>query len=363
MPSGSGRSSKGAETARAATPATIRDVAALAGVSVAAVSRFVNGKQRFSPDAEARITSAIAQVGYRSNPLARSMSTGCSGAVAVLVAGVEGATTAALIKGINRAALRMGCDLLIIDASPANAPADGGAQLQRDIDRALDLQVDGLLLAAPTLPGTAEQLVRSGRPFVDLVRERGQHAVFEQAGALLGHYLGRSGHRRVAYLACAQEPGSAFVELGLRRALAETQAALDVHQLADAHAEAGTQIASALLLRARQHMPHAIVACNDAIAMGLLGEAPRLAVPVPQAVSVAGVGNTAIGRHLWPALTTVELHHEARGERALMTLLKMIGRPPLPAAPPALPEPGDGADDTGASLAPRLIVRESTQPR
>ena len=56
-----------------AAPATIRSVAALAGVSVAAVSRFVNHKQRFTPEVEARMAQAIAQLGYRGNAAARSV--------------------------------------------------------------------------------------------------------------------------------------------------------------------------------------------------------------------------------------------------------------------------------------------------
>jgi LacI family transcriptional regulator len=333
--------------------ATIRQVAALAGVSTAAVSRYVNAKQRFTPDVEARIAGAIAQVGYRSNPLARSMATGRSGTVAALVAGVERPHTAALIKGISRAALLAGYDLLIVDMARDGAAGSAGhADVQRDIDRVLGLQVDGLLIAAPTPPGTAEMLVRYGRPFVDLARGQGQDPAFEQAGALLGYYLARSGHRRVAYLACEVEAGSASIEQGLRRALAQSGdggVAVTVLRLPEASAQAAAAVAGSLLLKPRSEAPDAVVACNDTVAMGLLSEARRLAVRVPHDVSVAGVGNVMLSRYLTPALTSVELHTELRGENALADLLGAVC--------------GRDAATRSATPPPRLVVRESTEAR
>jgi DNA-binding LacI/PurR family transcriptional regulator len=335
--------------------ATIRQVAALAGVSTAAVSRYVNAKQRFTPDVEARIAGAIAQVGYRSNPLARSMATGRSGTVAALVAGVERPHTAALIKGISRAALLAGYDLLIVDMARDTAGPAGHADVRHDIDRVLGLQVDGLLIAAPTPPGTAEMLVRYGRPFVDLARGQGQDPAFEQAGALLGYYLARSGHRRVSYLACEAEAGSAAVEQGLRRAWAlsgeghDGGTAITALRLPEASAQAAAALAGSLLLKPRSEAPDAVVACNDTVAMGLLSEARRLAVRVPHDVSVAGVGNIMLSRYLTPALTSVELHSELRGENALADLLCAVC--------------GHDAATRPATPPPRLVVRESTRAR
>ncbi len=96
---------------RLAQRLTIRDVAALAQVSVATVSRYVNGKQRFTAEVERRMADAIAGTGYHAHPVARSMSTGRSGAVAALVAGVGSPQAAALVKGMCRVALAEGQDL------------------------------------------------------------------------------------------------------------------------------------------------------------------------------------------------------------------------------------------------------------
>lgn len=341
-----------------AVKATIRSVASLAGVSVAAVSRFVNQKQRFTPEVEARMARAIAQLGYRGNPAARSVATGRSGAVAALVAGVDNPHTAALVKGLCRVAMAQGYGVLFVDTLHSQS-------IQAELDRVLGLQVDGLVIAAALPEGSSEMLARYGRPLVDLARwpeaaantppaespatptptpkPGTQHA----AGALLGRYLVRSGHRHISFIACAAEASSAERLRGLRDALAAAGVPLTVHQASAATALGGAAIASAVLLAPQR--PDAVVACNDQVAMGLLSEARLLGVAVPAEVSVAGIENAPFGRYLSPALTSVELHADELGARAMTRLLAAVRGESEPAGAP-LPEP-------------RLVVRDSTQPR
>lgn len=332
-----------------AAPATIRSVAALAGVSVAAVSRFVNHKQRFTPEVEARMARAIAQLGYRGNAAARSVATGRSGAVAALVAGVDNPYAAALVKGLCRVALAQGYDVLFVDTQHSPSTRD-------ELDRVMAMQVDGLVIAAALPAGSAEMLARYGRPVVDLAQWQGpgpgadaagapasQHA----AGALLGRYLVHSGHRRVSFVACAALPSNAERLQGLRQALADAGLPLAVHHASQATAQAGAAVASAVLLAAQR--PDAVVACNDPLAMGLLSEARVLGVAVPGEVSVAGMENAPFGRYLSPALTSVELHADELGARAMARLLAAVRGQPEPLAAP-LPEP-------------QLVLRESTRAR
>jgi|GEM_PF-995900 len=333
-------------------PATIRNVATLAGVSAAAVSRFVNGKQRFTPEVEARIAHAIEQTGYRSNPAARSMATGRSGTVAALVAGADNPHAAALVKGICRVALAERYDVLFVDTLL-------GASAQRELQRVMSLQVDGLVIAAPLFVGAGEMLARYGRPFIDLLRrtdpERPREAndteapptAQETAGALLGRYLQRTGHRRIAWIDCAAEAGARERLKGLRRALNAASLMLSLHTATAATAEAGAALASSVLLGSER--PDAVVACNDALAMGLISEARLLGVAVPDEVSVAGIGNTPFARYLTPALTSVDLHATEAGAQAMEWLLAAIRGEAQPSAT-RLPEP-------------RLLVRESTRPR
>ena len=328
-----------------AAPATIRSVAALAGVSVAAVSRFVNHKQRFTPEVEARMARAIAQLGYRGNAAARSVATGRSGAVAALVAGVDNPYAAALVKGLCRVALAQGYDVLFVDTQHSPSTRD-------ELDRVMAMQVDGLVIAAALPAGSGELLARYGRPVVDLAQWQGADAAGEPAsqhaaGALLGRYLVHSGHRRVSFVACAALPSTAERLQGLRQDLADAGLPLAVHHASQATAQGGAAVASAVLLAAQR--PDAVVACNDQLAMGLLSEARVLGVAVPGEVSVAGLENAPFGRYLSPALTSVELHADELGARAMSRLLAAVCGQPEPLAAP-LPEP-------------QLVLRESTRAR
>jgi LacI family transcriptional regulator len=328
--------------------ATLRDVAALAGVSTAAVSKFVNRKQRFTEDVEARIAQAIEQVGYQSNLAARSMVTGRSGAIAALVSGVENPHSAAVIKGISRVAMAGGYDVLFVDLLQSTAP-------ERELARVMGLQVDGIVLAAQLAPQhkllTDTMLARYGRPFVTLsptgreanaaeYKDTGNHA----AAAMLTRYLWQLGHRRITYLACAAFPDDHERLQGAREAVESFGATLGVRALATATPDAGAQIASSVLLDPQR--PHAIICCTDLVAMGLLSEARALGVNVPQDVSVAGLDSMPFGNYLRPSLTTVELHGDLLGEWAMSRLLASIAGAAAP--PPPI------------QLVPRLLVRGST---
>ncbi|WP_431263201.1 LacI family DNA-binding transcriptional regulator [Roseateles chitinivorans] len=323
------------------SPATLRDVAELAGVSTAAVSKYVNGKQRFTAAVERRIAEAIDQVGYRSNLAARSMVTGRSGAIAALVYGVENPYTAAVIKGASRAATALGYDLLFVDLLQSESP-------DRELARVTGMQVDGIVLAA-ALPAEARQLLSSyGRPFVDLNRASEPSQApggEEQAAAMLGRYLLSLGHRDIAYIACEAQPGNAERLLGMQRALQAAGVALTVHLVTSPTAEEGARVASSLLLG--QKRPQAIATCNDLIAMGLMSEARHLGLSVPEDVSVAGIENMPFGRFLSPPLTSVDLHADALGEWAMRDLIATIA--------------GEDAPVRGHDLTPRLVVRGSTR--
>lgn len=100
---------------------TIRDVAAAAGVSVATVSKYMNGAQRFSAPVEARLKAAIEELGYRSNPLARSMITGRSRTIGLTILDISNPHFTNVVKGANRVALRHDYTLLLVDTDENQA--------------------------------------------------------------------------------------------------------------------------------------------------------------------------------------------------------------------------------------------------
>lgn len=134
---------------------------------------------------------------------------------------------------------------------------------------------------------------------------------------------------------------------GLADAFAGSDARLVQHAVGDAVAAEGERNASSVLLGAEP--PDAVVAYNDLIALGLLGQSHALGVPVPQAVAIAGFDDILDARYAFPALTRVDMGGERMGEVAMRRLAARIQDPQS--------EPGH--DD----LAPRLKVRATTRRR
>ena len=97
--------------------ATIKDVARVANVSTATVSKFINGTQKFTEVTEERLRQAIAELGYRTDPLARSMITGRTKTVAVVILDIRNPHFTGIVKGANRKAMEHGYNLLFVDTA------------------------------------------------------------------------------------------------------------------------------------------------------------------------------------------------------------------------------------------------------
>lgn len=326
--------------------ATIRDVAEAAGVSTATVSKFVNGGQRFSREVEARITAAIQQLGYRTNPLARGMITGRTGNIGIVILDIRNPHFTSLVKGAARVAAAAGINLLFADAAESRTP-------ELALLQALRPQVDGLIVSARMPEAVIAWLRESGTPTVFYggpAPHPDLHAVGcdNHASALmLGRHLRDLGHRRISYVGFRAARWSEERWRGLQDAFGGQKVTLRCFDVPAAVPEEGERVASSVLLDA--HTPDAIVAYNDLLALGLLSEARALGFRVPEQVSIAGFDNIAYGRYVTPALTSVDIGSEATGEIAARHLLAMLR--------------GDTALPRHEIVAARLIARESTRAR
>jgi DNA-binding LacI/PurR family transcriptional regulator len=324
---------------------TLGDVAALAGVSSATVSRHINGSRHFAPALQARIDAAVASLGYSTNHVARSMVTGRLGAVGLVVLDLGNPHFTRLVKGASRVAAEQGYSVAFVDTAESLAP-------ERHLVESLSMRVDGLVVSARLAGESIDWLTRLGKPVVYFGRlgVAGVHSVSadgQQGAYLLGRHLLERGARQVAYLGFAASRWNAERLQGLADALQHSPCSLSAHEAGAPTAQAGADAAAALLLAAQP--PDAVVAYNDLIALGFLHEARRLGVAVPQALSVAGFDDIGAARHVWPPLTSVALHSEALGALAMQRLLQRLAGQ----APPAFDE----------TMAPQLRVRASTQRR
>jgi LacI family transcriptional regulator len=300
--------------------ATIRDVAAAAGVSTATVSKFVNGAQRFSPAVEARISSVIAELGYRSNPMAQSMITGRTKAIGLSVLDIANPHFTSVLKGANRVAQAHGYTVLLVDTEET-------PERERHLLEALSRRVDGMIVYSRTPEEDLDWLLALDRPSVYFGRPERLKlpsvASDDQLGGFIAaRHLLTQGHRRIAYLGFSRSRRDRERMAGVREALAAQGLQLTVFDGEAPSAEAGERVCSSIVLG--RQPPDALVCYNDLMALGFMKAAQTLGFGVPQDISVAGFDNIAYGSYATPALTSVDLQSERMGAVAMQKLLASI---------------------------------------
>ncbi|MYM83201.1 substrate-binding domain-containing protein [Duganella sp. FT50W] len=324
--------------------ATIRDVAAAAGVSTATVSKFVNGAQRFSPAVEATITAVIAKLGYRSNPLAASMITGRTKSIGLSVLDIGNPHFASIVKGANRVAQAHGYTLLLVDT-------EENPDRERQSLEALSRRVDGMLVFSRMAEQDMDWMTELGKPLVffgRLARLPIPWVISDdhQGAGLLAHHLLVQGHTRIAYLSFPRSRRDEERIGGIRECLAAHGLELSIHQGGAPTAAEGERMCSAIM-RGAAH-PDALICYNDLMALGFMKAAQALGFTLPRDLSVASFDNIEYGLYTSPALTTVDLQSERMGTDAMEKLIDTLAGK----APP-----------NTTTIAPRLIVRGSTIER
>src|SRR3982751_5569163 len=186
-------------TERRARP-TIYDVARLAGVSTATVSRALNGTGQIAPATRATIEAAVAQLGYEPNPVARSLATKSTQTIALLLPDITNPFYADLVSGIQARALEAGHTMLLCttEGDPEREEQYLSLLRAKQVDGVL---VDGLVLP----PDRVTRFVREGLPIVCLDRDIDSSLVpLVQVDNRLGARLAAAhllslGHRRIAH--------------------------------------------------------------------------------------------------------------------------------------------------------------------
>jgi LacI family transcriptional regulator len=323
---------------------TIRDVAAAAGVSTTTVSKFVNGAQRFSPQVEATVKAVIAELGYRSNPLAQSMITGRTKSIGLSVLDISNPHFTSIVKGANRVAQVHGYTLLLVDT-------EENPSRERSLLEALSRRVDGMIVFSRMLEQEMDWMVELGKPLVffgHLARlEIPWVASDDQRGAyMITRHLVTQGHSRIAYLGFPKSRRDEERMAGIRECLAAHNLELTVYDGSAPSALEGERFCSTIMLGAEH--PDALICYNDLMAMGFMKAAQALGFNLPEDISVAGFDNIQFGQYTSPTLTTVDLQSERMGAAAMEKLIAIIDGEPAEAS---------------TMIAPQLILRTSTVKR
>lgn len=305
---------------------TIRDVAAHAGVSVATVSRALNGSGPVGAATRARIEAAAESLKYRPNSAARSLITRRTRMLGVLLPDLFGEFFSELIRGIDQAAQAAGYHLLLSsshdDASDLEAALAG-----------MHGRVDGLVAMAPKVGmEVLHELLPGNVPIVLLNTAYEGDAYgtlridsYGGARAVVRH-LAEHGHRRIGIINGPVENFDAQERLrGYRAALREAQLSpvTELEAVGDFTGLAGFTAANALL--ALKDRPTAIFAANDAMAIGALSALQAAGVAVPEAMALAGFDDVSSTHYTNPPLTSVHVPIHELGARAVGRLVAAVG--------------------------------------
>ncbi|QUD87860.1 LacI family DNA-binding transcriptional regulator [Phenylobacterium montanum] len=309
--------------------ATIKDVAARAGVSVMTVSRVLNGERYVSEAKRALVLAAVEALDFRRNPSARGLP-GARSYVLALVADHIAGYSGGIERGAIRRCRQEGYHLAAVAPDPEIA--DPAKALGRLV---AGLPADGLILLPPLANNRAvlQLLTERGKPFVrvapdDLFDLTPSVRIDEvAAAAAVMRHLMQQGHRRIGFVEGPSEHGaSGRRRRGYVEALAGEGLPFEESLIrpGDFTFEAGLAAGRSLLALAEP--PTAVFACNDDMALGVMSAAAQAGVAMPARLAVAGFDDIEFAREIWPPLTTIRQPTEAMGEAAAELLIARMGR-------------------------------------
>jgi len=307
------RSRKGAATA------TIRDVAARAGVSVATVSRVLNGKELVREETTAQVLEAARSLRYVPNVAARSLSIRRSNTIGIVLPEVHGEFFSEVIRGVDVAARHAGYHILV-----SGSHSNIGEMM--DVVEAMHGRVDGLVVMAPDV---AVDSLSDQVPLVLLNsddQERPAITIDNYGGArAMMRHLASLGHTRIAFITGPAQNADARERLRGYRQSMRGRDSKPIEVRGDFTEAAG--FAAGQQIARMNPRPTAIFAANDSMAIGALGALADEGVSVPRDVTVVGFDDIPIARYVAPQLTTIGVDIAELGRRAFAVLLGVIAKP------------------------------------
>ena len=302
---------------------TIHDVARLAGVNSSTVSRVINGKATISPDTKERVYAAMRALDYHPNSVARSLASGLSGAIGVVVDARDAEAFSNVffsrsLFAIEKVAQSRGYQVMI-----ANGAQDHGATVEHLMK---ERKVDGLILPPTTIrPSLMEAIgefpyvvlgtpdtLRSDTCWVDNHNEQGAEIAVR--------HLQEMGYGAIAYLGGYQKRGFT------KRRVRGYQKTVGKGQETVLSTDGTVENAYAVALEALggEARPDAFV-CNDNLAaFGLLKACRALHLAVPQDVGIVAFDNYPLAEYTDPPLTIVDIDTSMLGEQTAQLLFRRI---------------------------------------
>lgn len=330
---------------------SIKEVAHEAGVSTATVSHVINNTRYVSDEVRVRVVRAIESCRYYPNAHARSLASGRSKIIGLVISDIANPFFPELVKSIEETAFERGYDVVL---SNTNYDTERTSHYVR---RFIERKVAGVaVMTSEMSKELIEELAHRQVPVVFLdVGEAGRQMSnlrvdYEEGIKQAILHLVAFGHRRIAYIS-----GRTDIRSSKRRLEAFEQTMQQLFPEApkliyygNFKIEGGRRAANEILATQTGNLPTAVVAANDLTAIGAIGEFEAAGLNVPRDVSVVGFDDIDFAVLTKPPLTTINLPRNELGRRAVEMLLKILDNP----------------QELGAEIRvpTNLVIRQSTAP-
>lgn len=330
---------------------TIRDVARIAGVSVASVSRCINTPGRVSEETRAKVQAAIEQCGYRLNYNAKILSTKRTHCIGLVIPTITNPVFADSTRGVQDEASARGFQVLI-----ANADYDPGKE-RKLVHHLLERQVESLVLTLSSPGVFADELSTMKTPSTFVFSTPSGNPVScvgidnERGGFDATAHLADLGHRRIAMFAgnFFRSDRSRQRHAGYLRCLRERGLEADPSLVVEVPFGLLDCRGEVAAMMATDDPPTAIFASTDLTAIAVVNALRGLGYSVPGDVSIVGFDDIAMASYVTPTLTTIRQPAYEMGRLAAKTVLDALGR--------------EDRSPRHITLEHELMARESTSGR
>ncbi len=313
--------------------AVIKDVAKLAAVSTGTVSKYLNNPDSLKDDTRKRVEAAINTLQYKPSPLARSMRTGKTNTLAVVVPDISNPFYAEVYNAIRVSALQKGYTSILYTTE------DNPDTLRAYLTESSIYRADGLILCFLDEDETLGQLLEAmeeSTPIVllgwDISNTRFNSVaadVFEGIYDATRHLV-EKGYQRIAYIGGPEKDKISKEKLnGFTRAIKDAGHEIQVELVHNDSYSLQSGYHSARKLAMLLSMPGAIVAENDILAIGCIKYFLQRKIRIPEDIAVIGFDNIPLSAMYEPSLSTISLPYGQMGSEAVKMILSRLEKPSL----------------------------------
>jgi len=312
--------------------ATMKEVAKLAEVSVATVSRVLNNKPNVSPELRSRVLQAVEKLNYKRNRVARSLRAKTSLIIGLVISDIQNPFFTSVVRGVEDVAYAHGYTLLLCNSD------EDPTKERLYIDIMLAERVAGVIISpVAEVDNYSSVLLQAGVPVVAMDRRMRDLEVdtvvinnVEGVYQAVGHLI-EQGHRRIGFIGGPTRTTTGRErQEGYQKALAEH--GLDLEQglvkIGDFKQDSGYQMTCELL--EMDDPPTAVFTANNLMTLGALNAIHEKKLSIPQEVAIVGFDDMSWAQSLAPPLTAVAQPTYELGRTAADLLLRRIGDPYRP---------------------------------